>query len=169
MDYERFIKEKGIVLEEYKKVLVNCENYREKRRETLTALAHRLAEKAHRTCRKIELEPMNPFERRVIHSALVDSEIAETVSEGEDINRHVVIIPKGVELKGDRRRNNRNGNNNKNRSRKDGDTPKPKREKKEINYDDIPDGKVYSLLSSDDAPRSYQCYRTDFSSGLQGV
>lgn len=133
-----------------KKVVVDSENYREKRRETLTALAHRLADKAYRTCRKIELEPMNPFERRVIHSALVDSEIAETVSEGEDINRHVVIIPKGVELKGDRRRNNRNGNNNKNRSRKDGDSPKPKREKKEINYDDIPDGKVYSLLSSDD-------------------
>ena len=130
-----------------KKVVVDSENYRDKRRETLTALAHRLAEKAHRTCRKIELEPMNPFERRVIHSALVDSEIAETVSEGEDINRHVVIVPKGVELKGDRRRNNRD--NGKNRSRKNNDS-KPKREKKEFNYDDIPDGNVYSLLSDDD-------------------
>ena len=133
-----------------KKVVVDSENYREKRRETLTALAHRLAEKAHRTCRKIELEPMNPFERRVIHSALVDSEIAETVSEGEDVNRHVVIIPKGVDLKGDRRRNNNRNGNNKNRSLKDGDSPKPKRERKEVNYDDIPDGKVYSLLSDDD-------------------
>ena len=130
-----------------KKVVVDSENYREKRRETLTALAHRLAEKAQRTCRKIELEPMNPFERRVIHSALADSEIADTVSEGEDVNRHVVIIPKGVELKGDRRRNN--NRNNKNRTRKDGDM-KPKREKKEVNFDDIPDGKVYSLLSDDD-------------------
>jgi spoIIIJ-associated protein len=84
-----------------KKVVVDSENYREKRRETLTALALRLAEKAHRTCRKIELEPMNPFERRVIHSALVDSELADTVSEGEDVSRHIVIIPKGVELKGE--------------------------------------------------------------------
>ena len=130
-----------------KKVVVDSENYREKRKETLTALALRLAEKAHRTCRRIELEPMNPFERRVIHSALVDSEIADTVSEGEDIARHVVIIPKGVELKGDRRRgNNRSGKNN---TRRDRDQ-KPRKEKKEVNYDDIPDGNVYSLLSEDD-------------------
>ena len=130
-----------------KKVVVDSENYREKRKETLTALALRLAEKAHRTCRRIELEPMNPFERRVIHSALVDSEIADTVSEGEDIARHVVIIPKGVELKGDRRRgNNRSGENN---TRRDRDQ-KPRKEKKEVNYDDIPDGNVYSLLSEDD-------------------
>ena len=130
-----------------KKVVVDSENYREKRKETLTALALRLAEKAHRTCRRIELEPMNPFERRVIHSALVDSEIADTVSEGEDIARHVVIIPKGVELKGDRHRgNNRSGKNN---TRRDRDQ-KPRKEKKEVNYDDIPDGNVYSLLSEDD-------------------
>lgn len=130
-----------------KKVVVDSENYREKRKETLTALALRLAEKAHRTCRRIELEPMNPFERRVIHSALADSEIADTVSEGEDIARHVVIIPKGVELKGDRRRgNNRSGKNN---TRRDRDQ-KPRKEKKEVNYDDIPDGNVYSLLSEDD-------------------
>lgn len=92
------------------KVVIDCENYREKRRETLTALALRLAEKAHRTCRKIELEPMNPFERRIIHSALLDSEIAETHSEGEDAQRHVVIVPKGVEIREDRpRRNHRDG------------------------------------------------------------
>lgn len=95
---------------DFKKVSVDCENYREKRRETLTALALRLAEKAHRTCRKIPLEPMNPFERRIIHSALVDSEIAETISEGEDSDRHVVIIPKGVEIREDRpRRNDQRG------------------------------------------------------------
>ena len=130
-----------------KKVVVDSENYREKRRETLTALAHRLAEKAHRTRRKIELEPMNPFERRVIHGALVDSEIAETVSEGEDLSRHIVIIPKGVELKGERR--NSRGGNHKNRNQKD-QSSKPKRERKEVSYDDIPDGNVYSLLSEED-------------------
>ena len=108
---------------EFKKVVVDSENYREKRRETLTALALRLAEKAHRTARKIELEPMNPFERRVIHSALADSEIASTVSEGEESNRHVVIVPKGVELKGGRRNNNRRDrkdNRDRDHGRKDG-------------------------------------------------
>lgn len=89
---------------EFKKVVVDSENYREKRRETLTSLAYRLAEKAHRSCRKVTLEPMNPFERRIIHSALADSELAETTSEGEEPNRYVVIIPKGVEIREDRRR-----------------------------------------------------------------
>ncbi len=77
------------------KVVVNAENYREKREETLIALASRLANKAYRQGRKVVLEPMNPFERRIIHSALHDSEIASTTSEGEEPNRHVVIIPKG--------------------------------------------------------------------------
>ena len=142
---------------EFKKVVVDSENYREKRRETLTALALRLAEKAHRTARKIELEPMNPFERRVIHSALADSEIASTVSEGEEINRHVVIVPKGVELKGGRRNNNRRDrdrkdNRDRDHGKKDGakKADKPRSQKAERNYDDIPDGKVYSLLSDDD-------------------
>lgn len=142
---------------EFKKVVVDSENYREKRRETLTALALRLAEKAHRTARKIELEPMNPFERRVIHSALADSEIASTVSEGEESNRHVVIVPKGVELKGGRRNNNRRDrdrkdNRDRDHGRKDGakKADKPRAQKTERNYDDIPDGKVYSLLSDDD-------------------
>ena len=140
---------------EFKKVVVDSENYREKRRETLTALALRLAEKAHRTARKIELEPMNPFERRVIHSALADSEIASTVSEGEESNRHVVIVPKGVELKGGRRNNNRRDrkdNRDRDHGRKDGakKADKPRPQKAERNYDDIPDGKVYSLLSDDD-------------------
>lgn len=88
------------------KIVVDCENYRAKRRDTLVALANRLAEKAYRTRRKVSLEPMNPFERRIIHSALADSEIAETHSEGEDAARHIVIVPKGVELREDRPRGN---------------------------------------------------------------
>lgn len=104
-----------------KKIVVDCENYREKRKETLTALALRLAEKAHRTCRKVVLEPMNPFERRIIHSALLNSEIAETHSEGEDAQRHVVIVPKGVEIREDRPGNGRrNGRKDNRRSGRDG-------------------------------------------------
>lgn len=94
---------------DFAKVVVDCEGYREKRRETLTTLAFRLAEKAQRTCRKVVLEPMNPFERRIIHSALMDSEIAETISEGEEPNRHIVIIPKGVEIREDRHDDRRSG------------------------------------------------------------
>lgn len=80
--------------EEYKRVVVDAENYREKRAGTLRSLALRLADKADRTGRKVELEPMNPYERRIIHSALQSSDKARTESVGEDSNRHVVILPK---------------------------------------------------------------------------
>lgn len=139
---------------DFKKVVVDSENYREKRRETLTALALRLAEKAHRTCRKIELEPMNPFERRVIHSALADSEIASTASEGEDSQRHVVIIPKGVEIKEDRkgRRDGRRDNrrDDKRRSdRKDDDRLRRERKPRE-EEPEVPDGNVYRYFTEQD-------------------
>ena len=81
---------------QFKKVVVNTGNYREKRELTLITLANRLAEKAYRTGKKVSLEPMNPFERRIIHSALQDSAKATTTSEGEEPNRHIVIIPKNV-------------------------------------------------------------------------
>ncbi|MDD4839771.1 MAG: protein jag [Clostridia bacterium] len=84
----------------FKKVVVNAENYREKREETLIGLANRLADKACQMSKKIVLEPMNPYERRIIHATLQNSEQAETTSEGEEPNRHVVIIPKGVEILG---------------------------------------------------------------------
>lgn len=137
---------------DFKKVVVDSENYREKRRETLTALALRLAEKAHRTCRKIELEPMNPFERRVIHSALADSEIASTTSEGEDSQRHVVIIPKGVEIKEDKR-GRKDGRRDKKEDgrRKDRKDDKPHREKKPREEEpEVPDGNVYRYFTEQD-------------------
>lgn len=131
------------------KVVVDCENYRAKRRETLVALAGRLAEKAYRTRRKVALEPMNPFERRIIHSALIDSEIAETHSEGEDSARHVVIVPKGVELREDRRRDNRRDGRGKDR-RRDGDRPANRRdgddrrrERTPRMEEEVPDGNEY--------------------------
>ena len=79
--------------DEYKRLVVDCEDYRAKREETLTQLANRLAEKAVRTGRKINLEPMIPFERRVIHTALVDNTEVKTESEGKEPNRYVVIVP----------------------------------------------------------------------------
>lgn len=82
--------------EEYKKVVVDCENYRENREKTLIELANKLAKKAVERGRKVTLEPMNPYERRIIHSALADNEEVKTVSDGREPNRYVVIIPKNL-------------------------------------------------------------------------
>ena len=77
----------------YKKVVVDCENYREKRQETLISLAHKLEAKATDMKREVILEPMSPFERRIIHTALAESETVKTKSEGKEPNRYVVIVP----------------------------------------------------------------------------
>ncbi|MGN1099751.1 MAG: RNA-binding cell elongation regulator Jag/EloR [Christensenellales bacterium] len=78
----------------FKKVVIDVENYREKREATLTELAKKLADKAFRTGKSVELEPMNPYERRIIHSVLHDSDKATSKSKGEEPNRFVVISPK---------------------------------------------------------------------------
>lgn len=83
--------------EKYLRVVVDCENYREKRERTLVNLANKLAQKALASGRKITLEPMNPFERRIIHSALMDVEGVKTASEGKEPNRFVAIIPDGYD------------------------------------------------------------------------
>ena len=95
--------------EDYKRVVVDCENYREKREETLRRVAQKTADKAVRQGRKISLEPMSAYERRVIHSALADSTEVKTSSEGKEPRRYVVVIPN--ELKPyyrDRRQGGRN-------------------------------------------------------------
>lgn len=79
--------------EKYKRVVVDCEEYRAKREETLINLANKLADKAVRQGRDVSLEPMNPYERRIIHSTLASSEKVTTTSEGKEPNRRVVIIP----------------------------------------------------------------------------
>lgn len=140
---------------DFKKVVVDCENYREKRKETLTALALRLAQKAVRLQRKIALEPMNPFERRIIHSALADSELAGTESEGEEPARYIVIVPKGVELKDQRpikngerepRRDRKEGRRNgKDRDFKKGGRKddRPRERKPRVEEPEVEDGRVY--------------------------
>ena len=72
-------------------VMLDVENYRSRREQTLTALAKRLAEKAKRTGESVELEPMEPGERRIIHLALQADPDIVTDSEGEGSGRHVVI------------------------------------------------------------------------------
>lgn len=88
--------------EEYVKVKIDTEDYRKRRRETLENLARNIAYKVKRTKKTVSLEPMNPFERRVIHSALQNDRYVVTHSEGEEPFRHVVVT-----LKKDSRKNNR--------------------------------------------------------------
>lgn len=78
---------------EYFKVIVDAENYRYKRMLTLQNLAERLADKAIKSGRIVEVEPMNPYERKVFHTALSDNPNVKTESEGVEPNRYVVIIP----------------------------------------------------------------------------
>ena len=80
--------------ENYTRVTLDTENYRAKREDTLIRLANRMANRAVRTGRKVSLEPMNPYERRIIHFALQQNENVTTHSEGDEPNRHVVITPK---------------------------------------------------------------------------
>lgn len=79
--------------EDYLRVTLDTENYRAKREQTLVRLGRRLADKALKSGRRVSLEPMNPYERRIIHSSLQDIKGVTTVSEGEEPNRRVVIIP----------------------------------------------------------------------------
>ena len=76
---------------DYVKVVIDAENYRAIRAETLEKLAHRLAGKVVRTRRPVKLEPMNPYERKVIHSTLQDDPEVLTRSEGEDPYRKIII------------------------------------------------------------------------------
>ena len=80
--------------EDYIKVKVDTENYRQRRKETLENLAKNIAYKVKRTKRSVSLEPMNPYERRIIHSALQNDKYVTTHSEGEEPFRRVVVTLK---------------------------------------------------------------------------
>ena len=78
----------------YVSITLDTENYRERRKETLESLAFNLAKKVKHTGKNIVLEPMNPYERRIIHSALQNDRYVTTYSEGEEPYRNVVIALK---------------------------------------------------------------------------
>lgn len=84
----------GKQVNEYVKVKLDTEDYRKRRKETLENLARNIAYKVKRTKRAVSLEPMNPFERRVIHSALQNDRYVSTHSEGDEPYRHVVVTLK---------------------------------------------------------------------------
>lgn len=111
--------------EGYLRVKLDTENYRERRKETLETLAKNISYKVKRTKHPVSLEPMNPYERRIIHSALQNDKYVMTRSEGEDPFRHVVIslkkeVPAGgrKERYGSRRDNRGRNRNAENRAPK---------------------------------------------------
>lgn len=78
---------------QYKNIIVNVGDYRERRHETLVLLANKMADKALKTKRAVHLEPMPSFERKIIHAILSENEQIETHSEGRDPYRYIVIKP----------------------------------------------------------------------------
>lgn len=81
--------------EDYVRVKLDTENYRSRRKDTLENLARNIAYKVRKTRKAVVLEPMNPYERRIIHSALQGNKYVETYSEGNEPYRHVVVVYKG--------------------------------------------------------------------------
>jgi spoIIIJ-associated protein len=79
--------------EGYTRITLDTEGYRSRREETLKRLARKNATRARQTGRAVTMEPMNPYERRILHSALQGFSGVTTHSEGEEPNRHVVITP----------------------------------------------------------------------------
>lgn len=99
--------------EKYMRVKVDTEDYRKRRKETLESLAKNIAYKVKRSRRSVALEPMNPYERRIIHSALQNDRFVSTKSEGEEPFRHVVVYL-DREKSGNNRYSRQNYNENRN-------------------------------------------------------
>ncbi|HEX3039468.1 MAG TPA: RNA-binding cell elongation regulator Jag/EloR [Caproiciproducens sp.] len=99
----------------YYRITLDIGNYREKRKDTLEVLGKKMAAKAVKTGRNTSLEPMNPYERRIIHTAVQTVPGAKSWSEGEDMGRHVVIGPEAGERPMPRRSFNNNGRPQQNR------------------------------------------------------
>ena len=110
--------------EEYIKVKLDTENYRARRKETLENLAKNIAYKVKRTRKPVSLEPMNPYERRIIHSALQNDKFVETYSEGEEPFRKVVINIKKTVRDTKYSNNNRSSNGYKKEYNNNGDRNK---------------------------------------------
>ena len=125
---------------EHKKVSIDCDSYREKRTATLSALAVKMANKAYSMGREIEFEPMNPFERRVIHTALQDSTIVKTQSEGEEPNRYVVLVP-NTDIVGPRFK--ARGQENNNKDRRDNKSKRNRPQKHQGGNREVADGREH--------------------------
>lgn len=126
--------------DDYVRVTLDVADYRQKRETTLTALAHRNAKNALRTGRRITLEPMNPYERHIIHTAVQDIEGVSSHSIGSNIDRRVVISPADGAARRNDKRGGRNGNY---REKKAAPQPVENREPKK----DISSAPLYGIVS----------------------
>ncbi len=127
----------------YKRVAINVGNYRAKREETLKILARKTAMKAVRQGRNISLEPMNPYERRIIHTAVQEVDGATSHSVGSDLDRRVVITP----VEGARNSGNRGGRNNRNGGRRERkEAYKPEISPDRAPMSDIDGGSLYGKV-----------------------
>lgn len=118
--------------EEYIKIKIDTENYRQRRKETIENLARNVASKVKKTGRPAFLEPMNPYERRIIHAELQNDKYVDTHSEGDEPHRKVVVTLNREHASDLPRRNNyRRRNNNYSRDRR-----RPYTEKREIKKED---------------------------------
>ena len=121
----------------YFKVTLNIGNYREKREQTLISLAKRVSAQVLRNNRSRALEPMNPYERRIIHTAVQDIEGVTSNSVGEGSNRRVVIYPEGGDMRPPRRNDNRRRNGGRDRKPSQTVSSAPTREPKK-DTDNVP-------------------------------
>ena len=121
--------------DEYVRVSLDTEHYRAKREESLTRLAARMADRAVKTGRKVVLEPMNPYERRVLHTALQNHPAVTTHSEGEEPNRRVVIMLKNQPERAEKSAEKQQGDrpNNRRRSSRRRGPRKPMNENQPVN------------------------------------
>lgn len=110
---------------DYVRFTMNAGNYREKREETLRALAARMAKKALKTGRPVALEPMNPYERRIIHAVVTDIEGVTSKSNGEEPNRKVIIKPTRTETR-EGGRSRREGGRSRRGGRRDSESRQPR-------------------------------------------
>lgn len=130
--------------QEYLRVVVDCGSYRDERESTLKHVAEKMAAKAVRIGKRVRLEPMNPYERRIIHAALAENPDVTTKSEGKEPTRFVVIIPKNMKTFDKRNnrndRNGRGGRDNRYGKRDDrrGGFEKKPYQKRELPKDDTP-------------------------------
>ncbi len=120
----------------YFRVTLDVGNYREKRKETLEALGKKMAARAVKTGRNSSLEPMNPYERRIIHTAVQTVEGAKSWSEGVDQGRHVIIGPEGGERLQPRRNDRRGGRNDRNGRSRGGYNDRNRRPRNDRNRPD---------------------------------
>lgn len=129
--------------QEYVRVVVDCGSYRDEREATLKHVAEKMAAKAVRIGKRVRLEPMNPYERRIIHAALAENPDVTTKSEGKEPARFVVIIPKNMKTfdkRNNRDRNGRGGRDNRygKRNESRGGFEKKGYQKRELPKDDTP-------------------------------